>query len=307
MKQFHTHYDNLKVARNAPPEIIRAAYKTLSQKYHPDRNTGNSESARIMAIINSSYEVLSDPVRRREHDLWITEMENTITNNNNVNRATQSPGHQASNNTSVSVLYKLSLSLFNQIKALFIWSFNYVIAIGMIVGIIWLIGSVIDIFEEKDSLPPSSKPYQASPPSNQSKRYVRPNIAPNGQPWPSSAGYIKGYQQLHTDGLSTVTIDNIQNDSDVFVKLVSLDNAQAYPVRQFYIPAFGNFTLNKVTAGNYDIRYRDLSNGGLSRSEAFHLKEIPTSNSTQFSNITMTLYKVQNGNMQTYGLSEAEF
>ncbi|MBA3756838.1 MAG: hypothetical protein H0X02_11670 [Nitrosomonas sp.] len=65
--------------------------------------------------------------------------------------------------------------------------------------------------------------------------------------------------------------------------------------------------MNKVTTGNYDIRYRDLSNGGLSRSEAFNLKETPTKNGTQFSNITMTLYKVQNGNMQTYDLSEAEF
>lgn len=86
-----------------------------------------------------------------------------------------------------------------------------------------------------------------------------------------------------------------------------MDGAQAYPVRQFYIPAFGSFTLNKVTAGSYDIRYRDLSNGRLSRSEAFNLKEIQTYDGVQYSNITMTLYKVQNGNMQTYGLSEAEF
>lgn len=75
MAQIHTHYDNLKVARNAPPEVIRAAYKTLSQKYHPDRN-GNSENAiRIIQIINTSYEVLSDPVKRREHDEWIARSE----------------------------------------------------------------------------------------------------------------------------------------------------------------------------------------------------------------------------------------
>lgn len=75
MARVHTHYDNLKVARNAPPEVIRAAYKTLSQKHHPDRN-GNSESAiRIIQIINSAYEVLSDPVKRREHDDWIAKTE----------------------------------------------------------------------------------------------------------------------------------------------------------------------------------------------------------------------------------------
>lgn len=75
MARVHTHYDNLKVARNAPPEVIRAAYKTLSQKYHPDRN-GNSEKAiRIIQIINSAYEVLSDPVKRQEHDAWIVRAE----------------------------------------------------------------------------------------------------------------------------------------------------------------------------------------------------------------------------------------
>jgi len=39
----------------------------------------------------------------------------------------------------------------------------------------------------------------------------------------------------------------------------------------------------------------------------YAIDEIQTYNGTQFSNITMTLYKVQNGNLQTYGLSEADF
>ena len=70
-----THYDNLKVSRDAPPEVIRAAYRSLSQKYHPDRNPGNPDAARIMAILNVAYEVLADPVKRKEHDRWI-EQEN---------------------------------------------------------------------------------------------------------------------------------------------------------------------------------------------------------------------------------------
>jgi curved DNA-binding protein CbpA len=72
MNRIPTHYDNLKVARNAPPEVIRAAYKSLSQMYHPDRNPGDAQATRVMAIINSSYDVLSNPDRRREHDKWIS-------------------------------------------------------------------------------------------------------------------------------------------------------------------------------------------------------------------------------------------
>ncbi|MYM21397.1 DnaJ domain-containing protein [Duganella sp. FT135W] len=75
MAKIHTHYDNLKVARMAPQEVIRAAYKALSQKYHPDKNPGDEKAARIMAILNSAYETLSDPQRRKEHDEWITSEE----------------------------------------------------------------------------------------------------------------------------------------------------------------------------------------------------------------------------------------
>ncbi|WP_413500648.1 J domain-containing protein [Psychrobacter maritimus] len=38
MNSLHTHYDTLMVSRNASPEVIRAAFKSLSQKYHPDKN-----------------------------------------------------------------------------------------------------------------------------------------------------------------------------------------------------------------------------------------------------------------------------
>ncbi len=55
----------------APQEVIRAAYKALSQKYHPDKNPGDEKAARIMAILNSAYGTLADPQRRKEHDEWI--------------------------------------------------------------------------------------------------------------------------------------------------------------------------------------------------------------------------------------------
>lgn len=71
-----THYDNLQVARNASPAVIRAAYKSLTQRHHPDRNpTDRARSERVMKIINRAYEVLSDPDKRREHDGWIAKEE----------------------------------------------------------------------------------------------------------------------------------------------------------------------------------------------------------------------------------------
>jgi len=71
MARLRTHYDNLKVAPDAPLEVIRAAYKTLSQKYHPDRNPGDKEAERVMMLINVAFDILSDPEKRAKHDEWI--------------------------------------------------------------------------------------------------------------------------------------------------------------------------------------------------------------------------------------------
>ena len=70
-----TYYDVLQVERDAPPERVRAAYRKLAQKYHPDKMPGNANAARAMAAINAAYEVLSDAHRRAEHDLWIRRAE----------------------------------------------------------------------------------------------------------------------------------------------------------------------------------------------------------------------------------------
>lgn len=78
MKRLHTHYDNLKVAHNAPPEVIRAAFKTLSQKFHPDRHGGDARSTRTFQLITVAYDVLSDPERRRQHDEWIARTERRL-------------------------------------------------------------------------------------------------------------------------------------------------------------------------------------------------------------------------------------
>lgn len=343
MAKIHTHYDNLKVTRNAPQEIIRAAYKTLSQKFHPDRNPGNADAARIMSIINASHAVLSDPNKRRAYDQWLAQQELMATQTTPSNSRPSPPPRPAPRPTprptprpapdpaprpapELGPIIKINVDGV-LLHALRHWALYISL---LIIGFFVWAGTTAT----PSSLQAELKPYQAEPtlvqpepeyaeptnsdavargddtvPTPAQADYVKPSEtgAPNGQPWPTSSGYVNGYKRLHTNGLSTVTVDNSRNDSDVFVKLVSLGGAKAYPVRQFYIPAFGKFTAKKVTAGSYDIRYRDLKNGALSRSEEFDLAEKETQTGTQFSNISMTLYKVANGNMQTYGLSEAEF
>jgi len=75
MEKEHSHYDNLKVARDAPIEVIRAAYRSLSQKYHPDRNNGSETATQAMKLLNMAYETLSDLAKRRQYDAWINASE----------------------------------------------------------------------------------------------------------------------------------------------------------------------------------------------------------------------------------------
>jgi len=70
-----TYYGRLKVAPDAPPEVIRAAYKVLVQKYHPDRHQGSLRHEIVLAALNKAQDVLLDPARRAGHDQWIRQEE----------------------------------------------------------------------------------------------------------------------------------------------------------------------------------------------------------------------------------------
>jgi len=63
------YYEILGVLPTAEDVVIRAAYKALAQRYHPDRFDGPSEEAnRRMADINEAYSILNNPEKRKEYD-----------------------------------------------------------------------------------------------------------------------------------------------------------------------------------------------------------------------------------------------
>lgn len=66
-----THYETLEVTPNASSAVIRAAYKTLVQKYHPDRNPGNQEFANKTQEISSAYSILCDEEKRAAYDRFL--------------------------------------------------------------------------------------------------------------------------------------------------------------------------------------------------------------------------------------------
>lgn len=61
------YYDVLGVSPNSETEVITAAYKAMMRKYHPDTNK-SAQAAERAKEINEAYEVLKNPLSRREYD-----------------------------------------------------------------------------------------------------------------------------------------------------------------------------------------------------------------------------------------------
>ncbi|MBU0859322.1 MAG: DnaJ domain-containing protein, partial [Alphaproteobacteria bacterium] len=53
----------LGVPRTADAAAIKAAYRKLAMKYHPDRNQGDATAEAKFKEVNEAYQTLSDPAK----------------------------------------------------------------------------------------------------------------------------------------------------------------------------------------------------------------------------------------------------
>lgn len=73
---YKDYYQVLGVARSASADEIRAAYRQLALKYHPDRNPGDKQAEDKFKEMNEAYQVLSDPQKRARYDQLGSEYSN---------------------------------------------------------------------------------------------------------------------------------------------------------------------------------------------------------------------------------------
>src|SRR5438270_10426856 len=62
------YYKAVGVSKTAKPAEIKAAYRKLARKYHPDANKGDASAEERFKEISEAYSVLSDEKRRKEYD-----------------------------------------------------------------------------------------------------------------------------------------------------------------------------------------------------------------------------------------------
>jgi len=303
MAKIHTHYDNLKVARLAPQEVIRAAYKALSQKYHPDKNPGDEKAARIMAILNSAYSILSDPVRRKEHDEWIAAeeweiewLESTRAEEGRGRQRAEAAAHawEAAAPDAPAPRGARAPSWWFALGACFLAGCAAGLFFTAQPGVLpaalaaalgtraeafvpagqplaqaasadsWAVGQPYfpevagQQGPEVKALAVTELQVPARQPDCDSELHSL--VAPNGESWPASSGYVDGYQVSNRGDEMKLMLDNSANASPVFVKVFDLDRRSN--VRHVFVQARDSISIDKLAAGKYEVRYQNIEVGG---------------------------------------------
>ena len=97
---FTDYYEILEVSRNSSDEIIKAAYRTMCKKYHPDTFTGpRAVAEERIRKINEAYRVLRHPADKRRYDALYDQRRKTVARLSSASPRREAPkgGHSAGN------------------------------------------------------------------------------------------------------------------------------------------------------------------------------------------------------------------
>src|ERR1700749_1007887 len=62
------YYETLECQKGATVEVLKASYRKLAMKFHPDKNPGDASAEVHFKEINEAYDVLKDDQKRAAYD-----------------------------------------------------------------------------------------------------------------------------------------------------------------------------------------------------------------------------------------------
>lgn len=224
-----THYDNLKVTRDAPVGAIKASYRKLSQKYHPDRNP-DPGALEIMKLINQAWDVLSDPERRARHDRAIAALERRTAAQ--AAPAKPSPPKPAKPTNFPDQDWVRVAAILGLFFALLFAVYQFAKS-----------GADDDDLEEQvlTSTQPAQEEWAAHAP-------------PSDRP---AHGYLMTSVQDASPGIAMVDIDNTAGLHDAEVRLFRAERA----ARSVFVHRGKRFVVENLAPGTYVVKYKVVAEG----------------------------------------------
>ena len=122
------YYSILGVSKDADEVVIRAAYKALAQKYHPDKASPELRSNYTvrMTEINEAYAVLCDYKKKTNHDA------NQVKQNTPEKQANSSQQQTAANKKNTELKKEMPYWL-NSLLLLAVWVIGYYLIFKLII------------------------------------------------------------------------------------------------------------------------------------------------------------------------------
>jgi curved DNA-binding protein CbpA len=256
MAAFTNYYIVLGVPNSASFEEIKAAYRELAKKYHPDKNPGNKAAEDFFKEVQQAYAVLSNTEKRRQFDLRFSytagpEPAKKATTTPYTGNAYQYAQQQAQ--------YRQQQRPNPQPKAKGRpeKSENHYILIS--VGVALILLYFIISYSSSGSKPQGS--YRLSPKDSAFLHNALENASKSTAPvkeeeepisnFDSPYSSFFGEERYNTDSKNSINISNSYN-SEAVVCLV--DNKEHRTLRNQYIPMGGTFKMNNIPDGTYFLK-----------------------------------------------------
>jgi len=250
---FTNYYIVLGVKNTATFDEIKAAYRELAKKYHPDKNPGNTAAEDFFKEVQQAYAVLSNPEKRRKFDLKFSY--GSSPKPNGPTQTTQSKHYTYTQYTGNAYQYAQQQAQSRQQgaprpskpKAKPDRSENHYILVSVGVALI-LLYFIISYSTQKTKFVPQIK----APRPTAVERKTQPENENQINAYDSPYTGFFGEEVNDFDSKSSITINNSEN-SEAVVCLVSTGKEHK-TIRNQYMPPSSTFKMNNIPDGHYYLK-----------------------------------------------------